>query len=98
MDLEPSDDPGSLRAYLEWVAGQPLLDAEEEGRLMSELRSGDRAAAAAALRRLAGPNQRLVVSIARKYAIGGGALARFIRVGNEGLERAIARTLTLAEA
>jgi RNA polymerase primary sigma factor len=67
----------------------PLLSIKEEKLLCSQLRSGYRAEAQKARRRLIEANLRLVVSIAKKYVSYGLSFMDLIQEGNLGLMRAV---------
>jgi RNA polymerase primary sigma factor len=77
------DDP--VRAYLNEIGRVSLLTAREEVELAKEMEAGsDRAR-----QHLIEANLRLVVSIARKYLMGGLPLLDLIQEGNLGLIRAV---------
>jgi len=77
------DDP--VRAYLNEIGRVDLLTAREEVELAREMEAGSEAAR----QHLIEANLRLVVSIARKYMIGGLPLLDLIQEGNLGLIRAV---------
>lgn len=68
-------------SYLEQINRYPLLTAEQERVLASKIKKGDEAAKA----KLVSSNLRLVVSIAKKYAINGMDVMDLIQEGNLGL-------------
>ena len=76
------DDP--VKAYLKEIGQVPLLSAEEEQTLARAARAGD----ADARRRLSEANQRLVVSVAKRYAGRGLPFLDLIQEGNLGLMKA----------
>ncbi|MCW5700207.1 MAG: RNA polymerase factor sigma-32, partial [Rhodospirillales bacterium] len=76
----------NLKRYMREVRGYPLLSAETEAELVRRWREhGDRAA----LDRLVGSYQRLVVKIAGKYSSPGLPLGDLISEGNIGLLQAV---------
>jgi RNA polymerase primary sigma factor len=77
------DDP--IRAYLNEIGRVNLLTAKEEVELAKEMEAGSEAAR----QHLIEANLRLVVSIARKYMVGGLPLLDLIQEGNLGLMRAV---------
>ncbi len=80
-----SDDP--VRLYLREIGRIPLLSGQEEIELARQIEMGG-SDGAAAKRRLAQANLRLVVSIAKKYIGRGLAFLDLIQEGNLGLIRA----------
>lgn len=75
----------SVRMYLKEIGRVGLLSADEEIELAQRIVQGD----AAAKKRLAEANLRLVVSIARRYAGRGMLLLDLIQEGNMGLIKAV---------
>ncbi|WP_010273295.1 RNA polymerase sigma factor RpoD [Paenibacillus senegalensis] len=75
----------SVRMYLKEIGRVGLLSADEEIELAQRIVEGD----AAAKKRLAEANLRLVVSIARRYAGRGMLLLDLIQEGNMGLIKAV---------
>jgi RNA polymerase primary sigma factor len=75
--------------YLGEIASIPLLTAEDERRLGSQIKHGKPDEAEEARRQLTTANLRLVVSIARKYVGHGLPLMDLIQEGNLGLMRAV---------
>ena len=75
----------SLKLYLIDIGKNPLLTKEEEVELFMELEKGNKDAK----QKLIESNLRLVVSIAKKYAIKGVNLLDLIQDGNLGLIKAI---------
>lgn len=95
--LVPSDP---LRLYLEELKKYPLLDPEEEIKLVSELKAAQAGtasdprsaeAAKAAARRLVQANLRLVVKIALEYSNLYSNLLDLIQEGNIGLMKAVSK-------
>ena len=86
----PQDEDGDrqddlLRRYLDEIASQPLLDADEERELAGRAASGDSDAAA----QLVQANLRLVVALAKRYVASGIPLLDLIQDGNVGLVTAV---------
>jgi RNA polymerase primary sigma factor len=81
---ELSFEEDSLDLYLKEISSYPLLDREEEIKLASRIRRGDRSS----LNKLTRANLRFVVSVAKKYQNQGVSLADLINEGNVGLMRA----------
>ncbi len=77
------EDP--VRMYLKEIGKVPLLSAEEEVELAKKMEEGD----AAAKKRLAEANLRLVVSIAKRYVGRGMLFLDLIQEGNLGLIKAV---------
>ena len=77
------DDP--VRMYLKEIGQIKLLSAEEEVELAKRVSEGDQAAK----NKLTEANQRLVVSIAKKYSGRGLHILDLIQEGNTGLIRAV---------
>ena len=78
-----SDDP--VKMYLKEIGKVPLLTAEEEKELAMKMEAGDMEAK----KRLAEPNLRLVVSIAKRYVGRGMLFLDLIQEGNLGLIKAV---------
>ncbi len=74
-----------LRYYLKEVRKYPLLSQEEERRITTRLKKGDKKAR----NRLIEANLRLVIKIAKKYQNRGLSLIDLIEEGNMGLIRAV---------
>ncbi|TCJ20442.1 RNA polymerase sigma factor RpoD/SigA [Rubrobacter taiwanensis] len=74
----------ALSDYMVRISSRPLLTPEEERELGRRIREGDEEA----WRKLVEHNLRLVVSLARPYAMKGAPLADVIQAGNLGLMRA----------
>jgi RNA polymerase primary sigma factor len=87
MDAETLPDP--LRIYLNEIGSFPLLSAEEEKLLGSQVKHGSENEAQEARRRLIEANLRLVVSVAKNYVGQGLSLMDLIQEGNIGLIRAV---------
>jgi len=81
--------PESATLYLNEIARFPLLDAEGEKLLGSQVKHGNKNEAQQARGRLIRANLRLVVSIAKRYIGRGLQLMDLIQEGNIGLMRAI---------
>jgi RNA polymerase primary sigma factor len=77
------DDP--VRMYLKEIGKVPLLSSEEEIELADRIENGD----AAAKKKLAEANLRLVVSIAKRYVGRGMLFLDLIQEGNLGLIKAV---------
>ncbi len=77
------DDP--VKIYLKEIGRVPLLTPEEEIELAQKMQDGD----AAAKKRLAEANLRLVVSIAKRYGGRGMSFLDLIQEGNLGLIKAV---------
>lgn len=75
----------ALVTYFETVRQMPVLDGEAERDLLAEAAKGD----IAATQKLAEANQRLVVSVARRYIGCGLSFLDLVSEGNIGLLRAI---------
>ena len=84
---DPVDEPTrtSTAAYLGEIGLIPVLDAEQEWALATQVRAGD----VLARRRLIEANLRLVVSVARGYGGRGLAFMDLVAEGNLGLIRAV---------
>ena len=80
------DDP--VRMYLKEIGKVPLLTAEEEVEIAKEMEKGGKAAEIAR-KKLAEANQRLVVSIAKRYVGRGMLFLDLIQEGNLGLIKAV---------
>jgi RNA polymerase primary sigma factor len=78
---------GSVEQYIREIGAQPLLSRPEEAELARRIRAGDEEAR----ERLVTANLRFVVSVAKRYADRGVALADLINEGNLGLLRAARR-------
>ena len=78
---------GSVEQYIREIGAQPLLSRPEEAELARRIRAGDEEAR----ERLVTANLRFVVSVAKRYADRGVALADLINEGNLGLLRAAKR-------
>jgi len=81
--------PESVTIYLREIARFPLLSAEEEKLLGSQVEHSSKNEAQEAKRRLIEANLRLVVSIAKNYLGRGLPLMDLIQEGNLGLMRAV---------
>ncbi len=81
------DDP--VKIYLKEIGRVPLLSAEDEIKLAEHMSSSDTKIAAAARKRLAEANLRLVVSIAKRYVGRGMSFLDLIQEGNLGLIKAV---------
>ena len=77
------DDP--VKVYLKEIGRVPLLSSDEEVELATRMAKGD----AAAQKRLAEANLRLVVSIAKRYVGRGMQFLDLIQEGNLGLIKAV---------
>ncbi len=77
-------DEDSISLYLKEISNYPLLRPEEEVRLASSYKAGNRSA----IEKLVLSNLRFVVSIAKKYQNLGVSLSDLINEGNIGLIRA----------
>jgi RNA polymerase primary sigma factor len=86
-DVETLPEPVTM--YLHEIDRFPLVDAEEEKVLGSQVKHGGKNEAQEARRRLIEANLRLVVSIAKKYIGQGLPLMDLIQEGNIGLIRAV---------
>lgn len=80
-------DSVTLRPYLNAISRSRTLTTEEEARLASRIRKGDREAVSA----LVAANLRFVVNVARAYQHQGLPLADLINEGNIGMIRAALR-------
>ncbi len=80
-------DGVTLRPYLDAISRSRTLTSEEEARLASRIRKGDREAITA----LVAANLRFVVNVARAYQHQGLPLADLINEGNMGMMRAALR-------
>ncbi len=87
LDIETLSE--SATTYLHEIAQFPLLDAEEEKLLGSQIKHGGRNEVQEARRRLIEANLRLVVSVAKNYVGRGLSLMDLIQEGNLGLMRAV---------
>src|ERR687898_1210650 len=88
LDLRPSAPAGttdSLQLFLNEIGRHDLLTAAEEVALAKRIERGDQAAK----ERMANANQRLVVSIAKRYQGHGLPLLDLIQDGTIGLNRAV---------
>ncbi len=74
-----------FRMYLEEIAAEPLLSADEEVELGRAARAGDEAAGQTLIR----ANLRLVVAIAKRYRAAGVPLLDLVQEGNLGLIEAV---------
>jgi len=83
--------PEPVTMYLHEITRLPLLDAEEEKLLGSQLKHGSKDEAEEARRHLIEANLRLVVSIAKNYVGRGLPLMDLIQEGNIGLMRAVSK-------
>ncbi len=81
------DDP--VKIYLKEIGRVTLLSAEDEIKLAEQMASSDPKVAAAARKRLAEANLRLVVSIAKRYVGRGMSFLDLIQEGNLGLIKAV---------
>jgi len=88
-DLDAKTLPDSISLYLNEISKIPLLDAEEEKLLASQVKHGSKDEAEEARRHLIVANLRLVVSIAKRYLGRGLSLMDLIQEGNLGLIRAV---------
>lgn len=84
----PALASGSIEAYLQTVAGIPVLDVEEEQQLARRLRDEQDIEAA---QKLILSNLRFVVHVARGYSGYGLPLADLVQEGNIGLMKAVKR-------
>lgn len=84
----PTLASGSIEAYLQTVAGIPVLDVDEEQSLARRLRDDQDIAAA---QKLILSNLRFVVHVARGYSGYGLPLADLVQEGNIGLMKAVKR-------
>ena len=80
-------ETASLDKYLQDIAKQDLVTAEEEVELTNRIKLGDQAA----LDRLVSANLRFVVSVAKQYQNQGLTLSDLINEGNIGLIKAAKR-------
>src|SRR5438105_4677331 len=84
-------EPGTpLEQYLQVIGHVPLLSAEEEVQLAQRIERGGQAGLAARSH-LIEANQRLVVSIAKRYGWSGMELMDLVQEGNIGLITAVDR-------
>jgi RNA polymerase primary sigma factor len=83
--IQASITTDPIRAYLQEIGKIPLLTAEEEVILAKRKEKGDREAA----QLLTTANLRLVVSVAKKFAMRGLDLLDLIQEGNIGLMKAV---------
>src|SRR5690606_16251303 len=67
-ETEQSPIEDGLGQFLNRVGQQPLLEAGEEQALLRQVREGDESASRDARQQLMEANQRLVFSLARRYA------------------------------
>jgi RNA polymerase primary sigma factor len=81
------DDRRVFERYLRDLQDLPLISAEQEAQLATQIRTGDRDA----LRRLVEANLRFVVSVARQFQGQGLSLADLVAEGNVGLIEAAKR-------
>lgn len=88
MPLEHNLSVGSLSAYINWANRIPLLSAEEESQLATELQQTGSVEAA---RKLVMSHLRLVIKIARGYNGYGLQQADLIQEGSIGLMKAVKR-------
>jgi DNA-directed RNA polymerase sigma subunit (sigma70/sigma32) len=84
-----NDNDEFVRWILLVMQNTPLLDGDEESRLLDDLRSADPDARALALERLRLSLFRVATSVARKYAGATVHLAEPLRVGIQGIGPAI---------
>jgi RNA polymerase primary sigma factor len=89
--LEGEMLPEPVTMYLHEITRLPLLEAEEEKLLGSQLKLGSQDEAQEAKRRLIEANLRLVVSVAKKHIGRGLPLIDMIQEGNIGLMRGVDR-------
>ena len=80
-------DAGTLEKYLQDIAKEKLLTAEEEVELAQRIKAGDEKA----FERLVRSNLRFVVSVAKQYQNQGISLQDLINEGNMGLMKAARR-------
>lgn len=80
-------ESASLDKYLQEIAKEEMISAEEEVELAQHIKKGDRKA----LERLTKANLRFVVSVAKQYQNQGLSLADLINEGNFGLMKAAER-------
>ncbi len=80
-------EAASLDKYLNEIAKEPLLTADDEIQLAIKIRNGD----SSALERLVKSNLRFVVSVAKQYQNQGLSLGDLINEGNVGLMKAARR-------
>ena len=80
-------DAGTLEKYLQDIAKEKLLTAEEEVELAQRIKAGDEKA----FERLVRSNLRFVVSVAKQYKNQGISLQDLINEGNMGLMKAARR-------
>ena len=80
-------DAGTLEKYLQDIAKERLVTAEEEVELAQRIKAGDRQA----MERLVKANLRFVVSVAKQYQNQGLSLQDLINEGNVGLIKAAQR-------
>jgi len=83
--------PDLVKLYLKEIGNFPLLNAEEEKVLGSQVKHGSRIEAQEARRRFIEANLRLVVSIAKHYIGQGLPLMDLIQEGNMGLIRSVGK-------
>ena len=81
------DDP--IKLYLKDIGKVPLLSSEEEIQLAHVIKTGTKAQAKKAKKRLSEANLRLVVSIAKRYVGRGMQFLDLIQEGNLGLIKAV---------
>lgn len=87
--LDVETPPDSVSTYLHEISCLPLLNADEEKSLGSQIKIGTQDEAQEARGRLITGNLRLVVSIAKNYLGRGMPLMDLIQEGNLGLMRAV---------
>jgi RNA polymerase primary sigma factor len=88
-DMDTETLPNPLRIYLNEIGSFPLLSAEEEKLLGSQIKHGSENEVQEARRYLIEANLRLVVSVAKNYVSRGLSLMDLIQEGNIGLIRAV---------
>ena len=89
--IDTETPPDLVKLYLKEIGNFPLLSAEEEKVLGSQVKHGSRIEAQEARRRFIEANLRLVVSIAKHYIGQGLPLMDLIQEGNMGLIRSVGK-------